>query len=150
MITTYLKNKLLNYLFRKENYQIPDIYYVALSTEKPLEDGSGFCEVTGGAYERLGIQTTDYYWKTAENGTIFNIKELEFNEAETDWCTNDKPIKYFAIFDAKNGGNMLMFDEIRRNKYIVAGNTMVIPIGGITTRIINSTEGATYHEQKLS
>lgn len=149
MITTYLKNKLLNYLFRREAYQIPNTYYVALSAQKPSEDGTGFKEVIGGGYKRLELPTTDYYWKTASNGTIFNIKELEWNEATTDWCTADVPIKYFAIFDAITGGNMLFFDEIKRGKYIVTGNTMVLPIGGITTTILNATEGETYHEKKL-
>lgn len=99
-MTDFAVHELLDHLHGKGSYTPPTIY-LALSTTKPADAGTGMTEPSGGSYARKTTSGTD--WGTAASRKILNAAEISFVEATGDWGT----IAYVAKMDNSSGGNML-------------------------------------------
>ena len=81
--------------------------YVALFTAVGSDAGSGFTEVSGGAYARVATAAGD--WNSATGSapsSISNLNALTFPTATADWGT----IIAFGLYDASTAGNLLAWD----------------------------------------
>ena len=120
----YWENEILDHIFGKANYTPPTIH-VGLSTEAPIDDGSGLAEPSGNAYAR--VQTSSSDWNAASAGSLDNANDITFPEATGSWGT----ITHFALFDAATGGNMLAHGELSQSKAIGSGDTAKFTAGDL-------------------
>ena len=123
VMTSYLKNKLLDHAVGKTAFTKPDAVYLAAFVGDP--EGAG-TEVTANT-------TTDYIrkvitWGTAADaGAISNTAEVDFGVAGSAWGT----LTHLAIYDAESSGNRLWSDEMSASKTRAEGDTFVVSIGDI-------------------
>ena len=136
-MTTYLKNKILDNLFRGSSYTVPGTMYIALSKTLPTDAGTNCTEPTASSYERFAVASNTVNWVAANEGSISNSKALRFNEAQETWTTSASPITHWAIYDAKTSGNMLFYGSLTRTQEIPRGSILEIPENGLVTTIIN-------------
>lgn len=143
-LSSYVKNGILNYLFRNEPFNLSsnNICYLGLSFTKPNEDGTNIKEPTALSYFRVKVNIGSSYWNTAKYNTINNINEISFNEALTDWTNNVDLLEYFVIFDSLTNGNLLFFgDIVNKNgvhifKGVPAGCTLKLKSSNIKIELI--------------
>lgn len=114
MISTYLRNKIQNYLFTGDAFTPPTKYYVALSKTQPMPDGSGVIEPVGMAYERMELSKGAVDFTSSDNGVVENKTRKMFNESTGDWGN----ITHYAIYDQKTGGNMLWYNALEKPRNI--------------------------------
>ena len=136
-MTNYLKNNILNDLFRGVAFTSPSVVYIALSKTAPTELGSNCTEPSAASYERLSVTSNGINWAEAVNGSLSNSIALRFTEAEESWTTQASPVTHWAIFDAPTDGNMLFFGALSRSQEIPRGSILEIPENGLVTTIIN-------------
>lgn len=136
-MTNYLKNNILNDLFRGVAFTSPSVVYIALSKTAPTELGSNCTEPSAASYERLSVTSNGINWAEAVNGSLSNSIALRFTEAEESWTTQASPVTHWAIFDAPTDGNMLFFGALSRSQEIPRGSILEIPESGLVTTIIN-------------
>lgn len=108
--STYLSDKMLNWLKGTAFATAPTTVYVALFTTAPADDGTGGTEVSGGSYARASI-TTSTGW-SAISGTsprqISNGGTITFATPTANWGT----IVAIGIYDASTAGNLLYWNTI--------------------------------------
>lgn len=108
--STYLEDKLLNWLKGTTFPAAPSTVYVALFTANPADDGTGGTEVSGGNYSRVAI-TTSSGW-SAISGTaprqISNSGIVTFPTPSANWGT----ITGIGVYDASTAGNLLYWNSI--------------------------------------
>ena len=136
-MTNYLKNSMLEDLFRGVAYSSPSVVYIALSKTAPTELGTNCTEPSTASYERLSVTSNEVNWAAAVNGSLSNSVALRFPEAEESWTSQASPITHWAIFDAPPDGNMLFFGSLSRSQEIPRGSILEIPESGLVTTIIN-------------
>ena len=137
-MTTYLKNKTLDNLFRGESYTSPSIIYVALSKSAPASNGSNCTEPDAASYKRLAISSNSVNWNAANGGSISNSSTLRFSEAEESWTTQAAPITHWAMFDQETGGNMLFYGQLTKTQEVPRGAILEFPENGMTTTILDN------------
>jgi hypothetical protein len=120
----YWEGKILDHIFGKDNYPPPTIY-VALSTEDPLDDASGFTEPAGNAYARVETSPSD--WNTASGSSLDNANDIIFPKATGSWGT----ITHFALFDAATDGNMLAHGALSQPKAVDSSYTAIFDSGDL-------------------
>lgn len=97
-------------------YTLPTAY-VALFTAAGTDAGTGFTEVTGGAYARVATAAAD--WNAASGSApsqISNANTLTFPTATADWGS----VIAFGIFDAATTGNLLCWDYFGNYSWLPA------------------------------
>ncbi|MBN2138415.1 MAG: hypothetical protein JW720_11470 [Sedimentisphaerales bacterium] len=124
----YLEDRLLDHVFGKGDYT-PGTIYVALSTQDPLDDGSGLAEPAGNGYAR--VQTTPAKWNPASGGAIGNADAVTFGEATGDWGN----VTHFAVMDALSGGNMLAGGALAESRSLGSGDTLEFSPGGLNVTL---------------
>ena len=127
-LTTYLNNKLIDYVFRNQSYALPTDLEFALFITQPGRDGSG-TEVSGPGYGRVpvtrslpafsgtqGAASVDV--SSGDSGITSNNAAIEWPQPSGEWGN----VGWLAVFDAHTGGNMLMFSKFSKAKHIGAGS----------------------------
>jgi hypothetical protein len=107
-LTDYAARKVLELLAGKTAFALPTVY-VALFTAVGSDDGTGFTEVSGGAYAR--VATAGATWNAASGSApaqISNSAAVTFPLATADWGTAIA----FGLYDAASGGNLLAWDYL--------------------------------------
>lgn len=125
MITTYFMNLLANYtLGKRRETALPETLYLGLSTAAPSLNGSGVKEPSIGSttgYARIPLpQLSD-----AVNGKVVNEGMVSMPESVSAWGT----MTHWVIFDAANGGNLLMYGEFENPKSVSAQAALSIRQG---------------------
>jgi hypothetical protein len=120
LFTDYYSSHALNMLLTNASTAPETVYYYALSTTTPNEDGTNFTEPTGGNYARVS-KTRGGPFGTAVSGspsTITNSNdEIRWSQATGSWGT----VTYWGAFDAYSGGNLLLFGALSTGLLIGAG-----------------------------
>lgn len=137
-MSTNLKNQLLNNWFRNTTFDMPNTFYLGLSTTTPNEDGTGVTEPKAASYVRLGVAANTTNWTTAASGNIKNAVALRFDEAVQAWSTSTNKITSYVIYDAATNGNLLFFGSLATPQEIPENSVMEIPINGLQTGIANA------------
>src|SRR5260221_2464089 len=109
--STYLEDKLLNWLKGTAFGAAPATVYVALFTTAPADDNTGGVEVSGGSYARAAI-TTSTGFSAITGGTaphqISNAATVTFATPSGNWGV----ITAFGVYDSLTTGNLLYWTNI--------------------------------------
>lgn len=122
MNTTYFKNLIMGNVFKtKTSPGLPSAYYIGLSSTTPTASGSNVTEPTssGSAYARVQISSLS----VPDEGTIINSADINFPESTANWFPASSPATYYVIYDAKTGGNLLMYNQLTTPR-IIESNTI--------------------------
>lgn len=131
MNTTYFLNLVAgNVLKTKTTPAIPSKYYIGLSSTSPSMDGTGVTEPSSsGAYARVELSGLS----EPASGVVTNSAEIAFDESTASWGT----VTHFVIYDAKTGGNLLMYGPLSSNRTVEAGTLMVVRPNSLSLSVIN-------------
>lgn len=132
MITEYFLNLLLDHAFdRVEGSELPERYYVGLSTVLPDATGSNIVEPVGGSYVRAPLGTMGI----PVGGTITNDEDVDFLESTGNWGM----IYGYALYDSETGGNLLAFEKLISPRNVVVENQVRFRKGAIRVTLRNTT-----------
>lgn len=120
--TTYLKNKILDHVYRNVSYTPPAAVYMGLFTAAPSDAGGG-TEVSGGGYARQAIT-----FGAASSGVIANTAAIDFSASGANFGT----ITHIGIFDASTAGNLLDWKSLSASVVVNDAETLRFPIGYLT------------------
>jgi hypothetical protein len=112
--TDYLKDKIIGHIFGKAVLTPPNIY-LALSSSLPDEDGNNFSEPAGSGYHRFA--TTAANWTDPQAGALTNVTRICMDMACGDWGI----ITHFGLFDAQQGGHLLLAGVLQQSLNVVPG-----------------------------
>lgn len=132
MTTTYFKNLIMGNVFKtKTSPALPSAYYIGLSKTAPNVSGDNVTEpsTTNTGYSR--VQLTGSNMGVPSAGKISNIASISFPEATTAWFTSSSPASHYVIFDAKTGGNLLMYNSLTQTRVIEANTVATIKQGSL-------------------
>lgn len=133
MITTYLKNKIQNNLFTGEAFDLPDSFYIALSSTEPREDGTNVTEPVEGNYGRIEVSRNATTFTTSDDGVVKNAIRLETNESTLPWGI----VTHYAIFDAPIGGNVLWANALSKSRDIDSEMILYVEPNGLIFTLSN-------------
>jgi len=104
MNTVYFVNAIAEAVFRaQESSPIPTTFYIGLSATKPTQDGESIFEPTDSNYSRVAIT-----FSQPSGGLVTNSSDIIFPRSQEAWGT----MRYFLVFDAQNGGTLLMYNPL--------------------------------------
>ena len=126
-ISIYLANKILNHTLNGIDFVIPEEHHVALFSSSVGSDGSG-SELNGEGYSRALIKMS-----SPLNGYIKNVHEVLFDYAISPW----KEVTDIAIYDSKDGGNLLFFGPLDEPTIIGASKNASFKPGEISIEIVS-------------
>ena len=133
--TTYLCNKILDYIFGKTTYTPPTTLYFALYTANPTKAGNDGTEVVIGrnAYARASCTNNTTNWNDADSATKTNKTDIVFATPTSAYDGNGwGTITAVAIFDAATGGNMLEAVILTSSKTVGTGVVVKFKAGNLT------------------
>lgn len=132
MLTTYFKNLIADNVWHTQGDNASDIpaqYYLALSTTAPQEDGTGVTEPTATPYERKAMPAME----VAQDGTTTNAVNLVWPRFET---TQSDPVAFWALYDAKTDGNLLMGGPLDAAKHLDIGTSLLFEAGSLVFNVL--------------
>ena len=133
MNTTYFLNLLAGAVFHTDDSEIPEEYYIGLSTTEPSADGTGFTEPSSDyGYARVAI--TQLLGEPS-GGVVTNSYAIDFPSSTADWGT----VTHFIIFDALEDGNLLMFGELSVSRSVEVGTIVSIQAEALTLTVQDAT-----------
>ena len=138
-MSDYLENKLIDHVFRGQDYANP-VLYIGLLTAAPSDSGGG-TEVSGNAYARVkaaaGASQALTDWKSTQNdslastgtgGNTTNTNAVNFPTPTATWGV----VTHFGIYDALTGGNLLFWGSLTISKTINQSDTVTFPAGTLS------------------
>ncbi len=123
----YLEDAALDHAFLGSAYTPASVFYLALSTADPTDDGSGIAEPSGNGYARKSIGG----FSTASSRSIANSAQIQFAAASGAWGS----LTHWAIYDALTSGNMLAHGTLTNPLNVVSGNAPLYQIGELTISV---------------
>lgn len=141
-MSNFLKNKLIDFIFRGVEYIPSENLYIALCTTVPEPDDSGseIVEITGGNYTRIQVPCDLASWYSTHgsteevsigtDGMTGNAIPVEWNEVS--W---EGTVIAMAICDSPNGGNVLFYSPLTVSKTVAVGDSLRFLINQITYNI---------------
>jgi predicted 2-oxoglutarate/Fe(II)-dependent dioxygenase YbiX len=142
-MSNFLENKLIDRIFRGQEYTFPTTLYVGLFNASPADVGGGV-EVVGNDYARSAVDTTLANWAgtqsagsaAASNGTsatTSNNNAITFPTPTGSWDV----VTAFGIFDAASGGNLLFYGNLTISKTINPGDLVTFPAASLSLQLDN-------------
>ena len=128
ILSNYIRNKLIDFLFRGVSYTPPANLYIALCKATPTETstGSTISEISGGNYQRIAVPSTYNNWLTTQgniaatsNGTTGrtgNAHPITWNN-----ITWSDTVVAVAFCDASTGGDLILFSELEEDREFELG-----------------------------
>lgn len=139
----YLENRLIDHLFRSTSLPKFTTVYLGLFTAAPSDAGGG-TEVsgTGTGYARVAVPANDASWRATQGGNsgpsigdsglTSNATTIVFPAPTGGWGD----IRWFGIFDAASGGNLLIWDVLTVTRIVNAGDPApAFPIDSLTISV---------------
>jgi hypothetical protein len=105
-LSDYTAKKLLEHIAGKTAFGTLPTTYLALFTASGADDGTGFTEVSGGAYARVALAGLFAAASGSAPSTIANNATITFATPTADWGT----IVAWGVYDAATAGNLLHWD----------------------------------------
>ena len=132
MVTTYFKNLVADVVWKTAaGASLPETYYLAASTTQPLEDGTGVTEpdsATG--YSRVAMSEL----AQAVDGVTTNSAAISWPKVILDAGA----VTHWALFDAAEGGNLLMGGEFDSVKHLDPGTTLTVEAEGLELHVLGA------------
>lgn len=100
------------------------VVYVALMRKTK----TGVEELRGGGYRRVPF--SDFTWDDRE-GAMVNASKIAFPTATSDW-----EVRFVAMFDAEDEGNLLLVYPLKGKAKVRAGETLVFLPGDFRISVI--------------
>lgn len=132
-ISSYLCVKLLDLMFRNQDYATPETW-VALTTATiaDTDDGDTMTECTGGSYARVRVNVNGGAaptWDLAASSVVDNAEAISFVAATGSWGT----VTSVAIMDSttEDAGNVLFYDNTLADQAVGDGDTVSFAIGAL-------------------
>jgi hypothetical protein len=128
-LSNYAADNVLAYQVGKTAMPSLPVTYLALFTAVGTDAGTGFTEVSGGAYARV-ITTGD--WGAAAGtapATIASNAALTFPTATANWGT----VIAWGLYDALTSGNLLIWDFLGNDPWVPFSVNLASP--GVLTAI---------------
>lgn len=123
MITSYQANIENDIFFGKQGLiNVPDVYYLALSSGQITESGGGLTEPSDPNYQRIVIENNKSNFSVSSNGAVENTKQLEFEISTRVWSS---PITCWALMSAKVGGRVLYYDTLPTAMRVDVNQTVI-------------------------
>jgi hypothetical protein len=139
--TTYLGNKLLDWMWRGQTRTAPANVYAALMTTTGTA-GSAGTEVAVGGYARVAIACSLAAWEDTQNagGGVASSGTTDETETEaaTTWpvpSADQGTVTAMELYDALSGGNRLWWGALNAPKTILAGQAVVAAAGAIKVKV---------------
>lgn len=92
---------------------------------------SGGTEPTGGSYDRIQFNRSDWDDSPLSSGSISNKVEKAFAQASADWLSAAN-LTHAVFYDSSSGGNYLGNAPLSTAKSVSSGQTAKFLIGGLT------------------
>jgi hypothetical protein len=106
-LTTYTAQGVLGHITGKTAIFAMRTAYVALFSAAGADDGTGFTEISGGAYSRVATAAADWSApSSAAPSLIQNANPIVFPVSTANWGT----VLAFGLYDAATAGNLLAWD----------------------------------------
>lgn len=120
--------------------EVPNYYYVSLSTGLPSEENDGTqlddVEPVDGSYHRLQVVTGPSGWVANGAGLVTNVNELVFPTPSIDW----ERLEAYNLCTALTGGQVLCSGEFSEAPYVRAGIPLVIAPGGLSFGLVTQAQ----------
>ncbi len=132
MNTTYFLNQVMGNVFHtKTTPALPANYYIGLSSSEPTVAGvnSGEPSTSGTGYKRVLLSGLS----APTAGVIKNTAPISFEESVTNWGV----MKYYTVYDAATGGNLLFFGPLSLSRSVEANTIITIKTGELTIELCN-------------
>lgn len=130
MVSTYFKNLVAEHIWHITGASsLPGKYYLALSSTEPVESGTGVTEPgAASGYARVEMAGLS----KAAAGVVSNTAQISWPKV----TTNSGTVTYWALYDAKSGGNLLMGGLLDDTKHLDKGTTVLIPAGEFSLKVL--------------
>jgi hypothetical protein len=144
MMTDYVENKIVDWMFRGQTFTPPASLYVGLLTAAPSDSTAG-TEVTGGSYARVAVVSSLTNWagtqgtgttvaSSGNTATTSNNGAVTFPAPTANWGV----ATHFGIYDAASAGNLLFYAALTSSKTINNGDSApVFNAAALTFQIDN-------------
>lgn len=134
MVTTYFKNLVADVVWHTSaGASLPASYYLAVSSGEPMSDGTGVVEPDAASgYARVEMTGMN----PAVDGSTKNSASISWPKV----TANAGEINYWAMFDAQDGGNLLMGGKLDDLKHLDAGTTFTIDPNGLELKLVEVPE----------
>lgn len=136
MLTTHFLKCVAEDIFKhQEMSTIPFEFYLALSSTEPSIDGLNVTEpLSDTGYSRAYLDNSNLIFNVAnEENIVTNHTKIYFPESILPW----ENIKYYAIFDSEEDGNLLMYGSFNETLHIPIKTIASIPIGALKILVKN-------------
>lgn len=130
--TTFYEQAMLNQLFSKMPFSVPDTLYLALCTADPGADGDTTSEISDPAYARQPITS----WTAAQKhlsgsgSYVQNVLDVDFPAASVDWGR----VSHGVLLDAAEGGNAYYKGAFDVAKEVLANDYFQVPAGELVIK----------------
>ena len=120
MVTTYFLDVIAGKVFRtKTTPPLPGELYLGMSSTQPNLNGTGVTEPSPSAgFAKVELTTLS----APINGTVSNEGAITFPESTAPWGT----MRYFTVYDAPTGGNLLMFDQLSEPRSVETSTIVLV------------------------
>lgn len=127
--TTFYEQAMLNQLFSKMPFSIPDTLYLALCTEDPGPDGDTTSEISDPGYARQPIDqwTAAQKHSSGSGSFVQNVLNVDYSQATIDWGR----VSHGVLLDAQTGGNAYYKGAFDVAKEVLANDHYQVPAGEI-------------------
>jgi hypothetical protein len=146
----YLKNKLIDHLFRSSTFSKPSALAIALCTVAPVDSDTGALtgkEVTNAnGYARVAVSPSDSNWEATQGGIVGdssgttgitrNVNSVVFPAATgSGWGT----ITHVAIVDNSTygAGNLLLWGALDNPEVVNSGDNFQFSVSALAIEIDN-------------
>lgn len=124
-------NDVLNQLCKSAaTGNLPNPWYLGLSTTTPTVSGTNFTEPSGNGYARKSVAYSDFAASATQGDptTLVNDTSIQFAEATGNWGT----VTYWGAFSVSSGGSLLAFGQLTASENVTTGEAPWIAVNGFT------------------
>lgn len=130
--TYYFEDKILDLLFGKIDYIIPDNLYLGLSMTSITKEGLNITEPSAEEYNRKVIINSTDFFNNAINGSKSNKIGVEFPTAQSAWGE----VKDFFVSDSLVEGNILFYGSLSNSRLVIVNDTLAFAPTMLEIRLI--------------
>ena len=134
--TTYLENKILDFLFKNNSssFATPgNSIYVGLATAVSDAEAGSLTEATFGSYARQQVTAANWTLASASTNqqTVVNAANIEFPASSG----TSNTVTHAFLVDAASSGNILFVGALDASKTIATGDIFRINAGNLTIEL---------------
>lgn len=139
-MSDWLEKKLLNHIFRGQEFNAPSSIWVALcndTLDDTIEDATPgvLPEITGQGYVRKQILSNGTKWTDPANDAAQIIKNAD--EVKWEKVQWEDTVKAVALCTDQSGGNVLFWGDLTREKVVTIDDSISFAANSLSIQIDN-------------